>query len=153
MYACDGGWWTVHHDATLGFAGQRWTQCKSTADKYGLEHIKLTHQPGLGKMPGIIHGGGNSGYQVVNLVYHLGAAKIILLGYDMQRTGGQSHWFGDHKQRLRNTPEKTMAKWPGIFTTLVRDLEREGVEVINCTRETALKAVSWQPLEAVCSSI
>jgi len=75
-----------------------------------------------------------------------GARRIILLGFDMQWTGGKSHFFGDHAEGLRN--KDPTAHIPH-FTQLAADLEREGVEVINCTRETALYQFKRATLEQV----
>ena len=115
-----------------------WTQAhtdavKEFAEEFGLNYRDGAGHPGLGRDR--IHHGSNSGYQAINLAYLLGADRIILLGYDMQRTGGQGHFFGDHPKGLTN------GHYEGFiprFTDLARDLGNEGVDVINCTRETAL---------------
>jgi hypothetical protein len=102
---------------------------------------------GLGKDH--IHGGGNGGYQTINLVYLFGAVKIILFGFDMQLTGKKSHWHGDHPGDLnRDLPVKTFQK---NFPALAQDLKAEGVEVINATRETALECFPRMGIEeALC---
>jgi len=86
---------------------------------------------------GYIASGGNSGYQAINLAYMLGAERIILLGFDMQKTGGKAHWHGDHIAGLGNA--ENVSGWVKNFDALAKDLELLGVEVINCSRETALK--------------
>ena len=83
-----------------------------------------------------VHHGQNSGYQAVGLAYHLKADRIILIGFDMQRTGGKSHWHGDHPRGLNNAD--AVHKWPRHFPALAADLREDGVEVVNCTIETAL---------------
>lgn len=95
----------------------------------------------------MIHEGGNSGYQAINLAYHFGAARLVLLGFDMQRTGGKSHWFGDHPAGM-NVPSPYDV-WRGKFTALAADLALEGVEVLNCSRETALETFRRMDLAAV----
>lgn len=83
----------------------------------------------------------------INLAYHFGAKQICLLGFDMQYTGGKSHWHGDHK-KTSNPPPCMMARWVPKFVPLWADLQSEGVELVNCTRETAL-TIPRKPLEAV----
>jgi len=83
-----------------------------------------------------IHSGLNSGYQAIGLAYALGADRIILIGYDMQHTGGARHWHGDHPDGLKNA--QGVEKWVKHFESLAVDLEGEGIEVVNCTIETAL---------------
>ncbi|MDG3040445.1 hypothetical protein [Roseicyclus marinus] len=93
-------------------------------------------QRGLGREPGVIHHGANSGYQAIGLAYQLGADRIILVGLDMQHTGGRSHWHGDHPKGLGNA--WGIEGWRKNFDALAADLEAEGVEVINCSIDTAL---------------
>jgi hypothetical protein len=146
-YSCDQAWWKVHIDHVK--AGRRFTQYggedeRLLAISQGLEPIEGKDLPGLGL--DCIHTNRNSGAQAINLAFLLGAKRIILLGFDMQWTDGKSHFFGDHPEGLRN-------KDPTIhiphFTQLAADLEREGVEVINCTRETALHQFKRATLEQV----
>ena len=90
----------------------------------------------LGTKPGQLYSGLNSGHQAIQYAYQAGAARILLLGYDMQHTGGRRHWHGDHPAGLTNA--EGINQWVKHFTPLARDLDYFGVEVINCTTETAL---------------
>jgi len=146
LYACDGDWWDEYIDeARKKCQSELWAYDFNASEKYGLNRIEGdTRGKGLGRN-GIIHTGGNSGYQAVNLVYLLEAKKIILLGFDMQRTNGKSHWHGDHPQRLNRTSD--MKSWVQKFNNLARDLREAGIEVINATRETALDCFKRVPLE------
>lgn len=109
---------------------------KRAAQKYGLNFIQGRAGAGLCKTPWVVHHGRNSGYQALNLAYHLGASKIVLIGYDMQTDGAKVHWHGDHPKGLQNA--RTIDRWAGYFPALAADLEQEGVEVVNCTIKTAL---------------
>lgn len=145
LYACDSEWWYKYHRDVVGsgFCGELWTQDNRAAQKYRLNRVQGAHAAGLGRNK--VHWGSNSGYQAINLAYLWGARRIVLLGYDMQKTGGQSHWFGDHPQGLnKNSP---YAMWVPKFDSLAADLRDEGVEVINATRETALRCFPRMPIE------
>lgn len=72
----------------------------------------------------------------MNLAYHFGVAKMLLLGYDMQKTGGKAHWFGDHPPGL-NVPSP-LKEFAARFDALASDLQNDGIEVVNCSTETAL---------------
>lgn len=103
--------------------------------------------PGLGRDK--LHFGNNSGYQAINLAYLLGATTIILLGFDMKRKAGKTHFFGDHPYH-RNDQGPTdpiMQRWCGNFVQLAQDLRDEGVDVYNASRETALTAFERRELE------
>ena len=139
LYACDQKWWQVHIDEVrASFRGKLYTQWrqpdeKAWAEQHGITPINGASSPGLGRE--LLHYGSNSGYQAINLAFLMGATRIILLGYDMQKTGGRNHWFGDHPNGLVNGIDTHLVP---NFTPLAEDLKAEGVEVINCTRETAL---------------
>ena len=135
-YAADKAFWTVYKDDIPKFKGQKWIPIeKEFAKKMGLQWIPAERKPGLGKN-GILHLGGHSGYQAINLAYHLGAKKIILLGYDMKVQGKKNHWFGKHPESLRN--QFNYEKWRKNYKFLAMDLEKEGVDVVNCSRSTAI---------------
>ncbi len=124
-----------------------WTQSKESERKYKMNRIGGAWERGLGRT--IIHFGGNSGYQGLNLAFLFGAAKIILLGFDMQRTEDKAHFFGTHPYHSNNgTPSKDILKeWVNKFREISKDLEFEQVKVINATRQTALDCFERVPLE------
>lgn len=135
LYACDYNWWERNEDCWRDFDGLKFTWSKQAADSYGLIYTPGQKGDGLGKQ--VIHAGGSSGYMAIGLAYFLGASEIYLLGFDMQYTGGQSHWHGDHK-KTSNPPPNMMREWVKRFVPLWRDLKDEGIPLINCTRDTAL---------------
>lgn len=132
-----------HKTAKQEFNGELWTQDELSWVRYGINRIEGKHADGLGR--DAIHYGGNSGYQAINLAYLLGAARIVLLGYDMGKTGGKSHWHGDHPGDLNQ--QLPIHLWLSKFPTLADDLKREGVSVANATRETALDCFDRLSLE------
>jgi uncharacterized Rossmann fold enzyme len=87
---------------------------------------------------------GNSGAGAIALAAKFGAKRIILLGYDCQHTGGMKHWHGDHPAGLGNAGR--IERWPDKFKRLAATLE--GVEVINCSRATALTVFPRGDLES-----
>jgi len=153
LYACDQTWWLWHEDdpELLAFKGKKWTQTSSWDDeirkrirkKHDLTFIQSKAEPGLSTDPNIIHQGSNSGYQAINLAYHLGAKKILLIGYDMQRTNDKAHWFGDHPDK----GQTNYSKFTKYYNTLAKqDLD---VEIINCTTQTALTCFPRKELKDV----
>ena len=104
--------------------------------------------PGLSSDPTLLHTGGNSGYQAVNLAVLLGAKRILLLGYDMKHgPNGEKHWHEDHS--ANNPPPAQLADWVKIYATMLPDLEKAGVVVVNCTPESALDCFPKAKLEEV----
>lgn len=91
--------------------------------------------------------GQNSGYQAINLAYLLGAARIVLLGFDMKRgADGRAHWFGDHPVQTQDYIYSAMLQ---NFPKLARRLKELGIEVINCTPDSALDAFPRNELARV----
>lgn len=145
MIAVDIGWWKQFHtDVYMKFRGTKWTTSTRARDDYALDYMKHSCAQGLSKEEGVINGGGNTGQAAVNLAYHLGAKRIVLLGYDMQRTNKMSHWHGDYKALSNGNS----------FTTWIRRLERmcnnlrdEGIEVVNATQQTAITSLLRMTIE------
>ena len=147
LYACDPEWWE-HHNGCPAFRGQKWTQSKEAAEKFNLHWIPGSPKPGLSLDPACVHNGMNGGYQALNLAVHFGATRILLLGFDMKRgDDNRRHWFGDHPGAMnKDSPYRA---WRDAFDTTPADLKKAGVQVINCSRDTALTCFPRAALEEV----
>ena len=147
LYFCDPKWFQWHKDKPefIHFKGQIYTQDKKTAEDNGYTYIESVSAQGLSESPERIHQGSNSGYQAINLAYHLGAEKVILLGYDMQTTDGKAHWFGHHPDKVVSN-HKSFARH---FDSLADHAKRLNLEIVNCSRQTALTCFERKPLETV----
>lgn len=135
LYAADKKWidW---HDGVPSFTGP----------KYSIESLDQTTRPdwqvlrntgftGLELDPTGLRTGYNSGYQAINLAVHFGAARILLIGYDLSPSPeGRTHWHGDHPDH-QPSPYGAMLE---AFPSLVSPLKDAGVTVVNCSRRTAL---------------
>ena len=142
LYACDGRWWRWHREAQK-FAGLKVSLKVHGARPPDVRQLKKGQMRDLSLDPGVLNHGNNGGYQALNLAVLFGATRILLLGYDMKRTGDKAHWHKDHPIP---TPD-LFSGWRHNYATLVKPLAVSGVTVINCTRETALKCFPCQPLE------
>jgi len=150
LYAAEPKWWRFY-DGVPSFTGL----------KYAIEHnpqlehanwaawpdvqvLRNTGAEGLELDPTGLRTGDNSGYQGVGLAVHLGAAKIVLLGFDMWRDpDGRQNWFGDHPIHLRSFYPLFLQR----FATLVEPLTAAGVEVVNASRFTVMRSFPCVPLE------
>ena len=133
-------WWS-REGARLTFPGMRYTldpQARAWASV-----LALRGERGLCMDPSALTGGGHSGYQAINLAVHLGAKRIILLGYDLQKTDGRDHYFGPHPHG--RTPPFNLFLYH--FPSIVEPLKAAGVTVINASRETALDIFPRLPIE------
>lgn len=137
LYAGDLQWWDRYHEEAAGFAGEKWTWSEMAAVRYELRRVRRAEGDGLCRRRLEVHSGGNSGYQAVNLAYHFGARRIVLLGFDMHRQAG-GHWHGEHDGML-SAPAGHFPVWRRAFERLAFDLSQEGVRVFNATEGTALR--------------
>lgn len=147
VYGCDARWWDVYHaEVRMACpAASLWTAERPATERWGVNHIPNFRSPGLYRRPGAIHQGMNSGYQAIGLAYQFGAARIVLLGYDMQQTDGKSHHHGDHPKGLVQGLPYPL--WLEAFPALAKDLREVGVSVVNATRATALRDFPLVSLE------
>lgn len=133
------------------FQGERWTQDKvwslESARRWGLRVVRSELRSGISFDPAYICQGYNSGFQALNLAVLFGCTRIVLLGFDMQKTNGKQHYNGDHPDALRrNSPFPLFC---AAFADAAPQLSAAGIEVINCTRETALTCFPREHLEDV----
>ncbi|MBA3562889.1 MAG: hypothetical protein H0W33_02555 [Gammaproteobacteria bacterium] len=148
LYGCDERWWREYFvEADRAFRGEMWTINENARDRFGLNWIRGGPIDGLSRAHDSIRTGRNSGFQAICLAYLFGAVRILLLGYDFQRTDGRSHWHGNHPRGLGNGG--SFPRWCETMTTLAAELEQEAIEVYNCTRQTALTCFRRCALESV----
>ena len=83
----------------------------------------------------------------MNLAFLWGAKRIILLGYDCKKIDGKDHWFGQHPTGLVQIQPYQL--WLNSFPKLAKELEAEGIEVINCSMESALTCFRKVKIEEV----
>lgn len=142
LYACDAKWWLFEKGAT-GFPGLKFALAPQHAWP-GVQALKNTGSDGLELDPAGLRTGNNSGYQAINLAVHLGAARVLLLGFDMwSGPDGEHNWFGPHPNHVRSPYPLFLQR----YASIVEPLTAAGVEVINCSRQTQLKAFPRMPLE------
>lgn len=146
LYACDRRWWLEHHDAAHARCGAEfWTANHGASKVFNINFVRAEPGGGLASRRGWIRQGGNSGFQAVGLALLFGASRIILVGYDMQFSGGRKHWHGDHPEAMGNPLPKKFADWRQRFAELAHATK---VPIVNASRETALNCFPRMDLDA-----
>lgn len=138
LYACDAAWWIEYFpELARAFHGQEmWTISRNVADMFKLDFVFGAAAPGLPKHKKHIHTGLNGGYQAISLAHMWGCSKLILLGYDFQRSKGRVHWHTDHPKKLGNGGR--FHEWVREMGKLAIDAKSYGLDIVNCSRSTAL---------------
>lgn len=143
LWASDAKWYRWHQGVP-SFKGLKY--CLEGTHYRDVRVLRPTGRTGLELSPTGVKTGENSGYAAINCAVHLGATRIVLLGYDMQYgPKGERHFFGDHPIRATRMNESYLAN----YATLVAPLHMLNVSIVNCTRRTALKCFPRETLEAV----
>jgi len=93
---------------------------------------------GLDTNPSSLKHGNNSGYAAINLAFHTGANRIMLLGYDMSMLNGKSHFHDGYA--IRHNPKIYKDNMIPHFDALVEPLKEHGIEIWNACPTSALEA-------------
>jgi hypothetical protein len=147
LFATDSAWWHFYRGVPA-FNGERWSSHGTGNDKqdvalaYGIKCIAGKHGAEFLTTPGLITYGSNSLFQAIGLTIQFGAARIILVGANMQKVGGRTHFFGEHPRGLRNAD-------PRRFITYFNQAAKKmppGVTIINATPDSALNCFTKMSL-------
>lgn len=152
-------WWTPEAIAArdaFGFAGLSirlawnegtgWNQMRKGVQPDGVIVLGNTGDEGLELRPDSVRTYKNSGGAAINVAVHLGASRVVLLGYDMATDKAGRHHFHEPSAVRHHSP---YVHFRGYMRTMVAPLKAAGVEVINCSRTTALEWFTRKPLEAI----
>lgn len=153
LYFCDSRWWGWHRERAEFKAWAGWIVTMDNTNLPAIDPrircVRNTGRHGVDLNPHSIRNGANSGYQVINILLHLGAARAVLLGYDMRHVGPRTHWHAGHEAKVP----------PGVFASLMipefnalpAALAKAGVtmDIINCTPGSALTAFPVRDLQDV----
>lgn len=156
LYACDSQWWGWHAKSPVL---EQWRERCERGDAIAatLENgpmrrrlrwvrgLRNGGKNGFDDRPDTLRHGGNGGYQAIHLAAHLGASRILLLGFDMRVVDGRSHYHRGHPVRTR--PGLYAQLMIPSFETLAPELTTRGVQVLNCSLGSALRAFPAAVLE------
>lgn len=154
LFATDVLWWYKYYNEVADeFSGDLWTidgvgdhfVKKTGKTNPPIKQVAYDRELGLGKVR--VNHGGNSGYIAINLAYLMGAKKIVLIGYDHQHTDGKTHWHGDHDRKHFRQNAGDTDRWLSNLNWLLYDLKREGIDVVNCSLQTAIETCRRGTLE------
>lgn len=145
VYGCDPAWWK-HRKGLPDFRGLKVTWSGSQVDFPNLRRVEIAKDKSgftnrmLFDKPGHIGGGGNSGFQAMNLAVQLGATRVLLIGFDMNDRGGV-HWYGRNGWQMANNPDETnFRRWRSAMDGAAEALKARGVEVVNTSPYSSLTA-------------
>jgi hypothetical protein len=157
-YFGDAKWWNWNAndrisetgEVLMGFkkySGLKMTSCQR------FYHIPILHTWKRGKprgietKPGYLSWNNCSGLSAINVAYHFGAKRVVLIGFDMGPMQGKTHWHNFHKTKAGFGSYNN--RYLPAIPFIVRDAANLGIELINSSPHTHIdaKLIKQMPLE------
>jgi hypothetical protein len=136
LYAADRLWWLHYNPEFEGMkvSGEP-VEGVDTIPLKMLERGEL-----MPREPGAVVSAGHSGFQALGLALSLGAARVILLGYDCK--AGRAHDRPDKFNR-----DSPYDQWAKAYNQV--PAQWPGVEIFNCTPGSAITAFEFVSMDGV----
>jgi hypothetical protein len=153
LFFGDDDFWKTRKEEIIAFNGLR---VSFESEKIRDSRVKLVarnprKKQGITFAPaGLLSWNFNSGAAAINLAIQFGAKRIILLGFDMQLDqNNNQHWHKVYSSPL-DVIKESMKKHLQGFSVIAKDIEGTGIEIINCSLNSAIqcfrKANIWEIL-------
>lgn len=147
VYGCDRAWWRSVRGLPQ-FGGLKLCYEARTCAEFGLVQVKIPDPKAdrlLTGETGAVGGGGNSGFQALNLALQFGARRILLVGFDF----AGEHWYGRNMWSGSGNPaESNFKRWRKALDGVAGELAQLGAEVFNASPASTLKAFPRRPIGA-----
>ena len=139
LFFMDNGWWRDHRSLCEAWRGPVVTLSRA-AKREAPELVRrldtTTPQPAFPPAGApAVRWGRSSGHLAISLAIAMGAARIVLLGYDMRLVDGRSHHHDDYSRR---THPDVFADFLAHFEGWDGEAKAAGVEILNATPDSAL---------------
>lgn len=93
---------------------------------------------GIDTRSGYVAWNRSSGASAINFAYHLGARKILLIGFDMKRgTEGETHWHNNYPTQDPDI-DTLFLRYTDVFQYIKKDADRLGIEIYNLNPDSAI---------------
>lgn len=148
LYFTDNNWFDDNRPLVEAWPGTVITGSRVAKGKLPdkLLRIEVVNRPDFPHGERTLKFGRSSGHTAISLSISMGASRVVLLGYDMQRVDGRSHYhdvYGTEDDKLFSHD------FVPAFTGWNDAALRAGAEVINCTPGSALTEFAMCPLAEV----
>ena len=157
----DNSWYLVHRLRLAKHPGLKVTCNPRFASRGrragGVKHVERDRvtRHGISRRRTAVAWNGNSGAAAINLAVHFGVKRIILLGFDMKASGGNTHWHGSHHvgerdaRKIKSPPFKRHLKG---FPAIAQHAREMGVEIINASPDSEIKEFPRMSVKEILSN-
>ncbi len=144
-YFGDARWHDWNRKYLKKYSGLVVSSSKRTEPFPDVLHVQRVNRDGVFRKPGFVSWNRNSGTSAINLAYHFGAKRIVLLGFDMKMKDDNHNWHTNH----RHIPDSNIyeTRFLPSFQIVARDAKILGLEIVNANPDSALTLfpfVDWK---------
>ena len=150
LYWTDSRFYSWYKNEIDNYKGLKFTVKAGSQYTTDIKILKKGKAFGIETDPQVIAHGNNSGYAAINLAYHLGVKRIILLGFDMGGNNLGTHFHDGYPARA--APDSMYAEKfiPG-FNQLNSELKDSGISILNASPSSKLTVFPKITLEQALS--
>lgn len=154
LYFCDRSFYRVYRNQINSFCNLKVT-CVNSIERNllpttrNIKRMKRDNKEGLSKKEDTICWNHNSGAAAIDFAVHLGAKRILLLGFDMKPLGGRTHWHEGFQNYLKPTGDIVFERFLKVFPQLAKDAENRGIEILNVNKDSAIEVFKKVSLKEV----
>jgi len=98
---------------------------------------------GIETIPGTVAWNRCSGSSAINLAYHFGATRIVLIGFDMHDVDKQKNWHDDHKDNGKAPYQRFLA----CYGEIAKDAKNLEIKIFNTNLDSAIRHIPKKSLE------
>mgnify|MGYP003122516323 CR=1 FL=1 len=138
LYWTDTRFYTWYKNEVDNYKGLKFSLTAGSQYTDDVNILKKGKVYGLETDPQTLAHGNNSGYAAINLAYHLGAKRIILLGFDMGSNSANTHFHDGYPARAAPNSMYEEKFIPG-FNQLNLELKDSGVTILNASPTSKLR--------------
>lgn len=148
---CNWQFWHHYWDQIKDYRCHKWATLDYEKVKHfpGLNYIQAKFMDGLSRDKSCIAHHHSTGPQLLNIAYHYGCKVMLLIGWDMRYPGKVDRYTYNGKRHYFGEDELTKNHWPinvsgdGTMNGFIKPVltinpEDYGIEIINCTPDSAL---------------
>lgn len=145
-------WFDWNVNKLQKYPGLKVTCCERLHVVPWLRVLRRSCRAGVGieTEPGKVAWNHGSGGSAINFAWHLGAHRIVLLGFDLKRDeNNRSHWH-DEYTRVNPSQEEinyTYKRFRQGFDQIAHEAKGLGLEIFNANPDSSLDSFPRVPLE------
>jgi len=151
MFFGDCDFYTRYKKSLVEWPNLKVSCCMSFKNNSFIKYLErdVFHSNGITSKINSVSWNNSSGAAAISLAAHLGAKRILLLGFDMNfNFEGERHWHNSYKRPQMSSKKITpFEKHLEPFPEIAKDAESIGIEIINLNPKSKIEVFPKYSLE------